>query len=252
MKAERRHDLETNSLARILSLTPGFFRQHGAKVLLGVVIVTLAIILMRQRSSLAEQEVDVAWGNISAARQATAQLTQLPREGLEPDDEFNARLSIIDGAGKSIKAAMASDNAQLVAEALVAQGDFYWTLANLPEITRGAAATQPAKFRLESTPQEYLAKAQETYEKVLKSHKDSALPATIAQFGLAAIAENRGDWAAATRIYETLSADPATTPAFKSQALYRIQLMDKVKRPLFLATTRPASAPVMPLPILPK
>ena len=232
-----------NSLAKVLSQAPGFFRQHGAKVLLGVVIVALVIILMRQRSSLAEQDVNAAWSQISAARQATAQLGELPRQGLEPTQEFNARGSIVDAAGRSIKAALASDDTHLVAEALVAQGDLYWTLANSPEISGGAAATQPTKFRLDNTPQEYLTKAQDAYEKVLKAHKDSILPAMTAQFGLAAIAENRGDWAAAIAIYEALSSDPATSPAFKTQALYRLKQLDKVKRPLFLATTRPAPTP---------
>lgn len=250
MKAERRHDLETNSLAKVLSQAPGFFRQHGAKVLLGVVIVTLAIIMMRQRSTLAEQEVNVAWSNISAARQATAELDSLPRRGLEPKDDLNTREAIVAAAGKSIAAALASDDPKLVAEALVAQGDFYWALANLPEITGGAAATQPAKFRLENTPQEYLAKAQESYEKVLKSHRSSLLPATTAQFGLAAIAENRADWATATTIYDGLVADPATSPAFKTQAQFRLQQMAKVKRPLYLSTTRP-TLPSMDM-ILPK
>lgn len=241
-----------NSLAKVLTLAPGFFRQHGAKVLLGVVIVALVIILMRQRSSLAEQDVNAAWSNISAARQATAQLGELPRQGLELTQEFTARRSIIDAASRSIKAALASDDPHLVAEALVAQGDLYWTMANSPELTSGAAATQPTKFRLDSTPQEYLTKAQEAYEKVLKSHKTSILPVMTARFGLAAIAENRGDWAAASAIYEALSADPATSPAFKTQAQFRLLQLDKVKRPLFLATTRPASVPAMSDVILPK
>ena len=252
MKAERRHDLETNSLAKVLTQAPEFFRRHGAKALLGVVIVVLVIIMMRQRSNQAEQEVNVAWSNISAARQATMQLDDLPRRRLDPTQEFNARNEIIDATGRSIKAALASDNTQLVAEALVAQGDLYWTLSNLPAITGGAASTQPTKFHMESTTQEYLTKAQEAYEKVLKSHTNSGLPAITARFGLAAIAENRGDWAAATKFYDALSADPAIGPAFKTQAQFRLRQMDKVKRPLFLATTQPATLPSMSDVILPK
>ncbi len=251
MKAERRHDLETNSLAKALAQAPGFFRQHGAKVLLGVVVVVLGIILMRQRSSLAEQEVNVAWSNISAARQATGELESLPRRGLDPKEELGAREAIVAAAGKSITAAKASDDPKLVAEAIVAEGDFYWALANLPEITGGAAATQPSKFRMESTPQEYLAKAKEAYEKVMKSHRSSLLPATTAQFGLAAIAENRGEWATATTIYEGLVTNATTSPAFKTQAQFRLQQMAKVKRPLYLSTTRP-TLPSMSDVLLPK
>ena len=38
MKAERRHDLETNSLAKVLTQVPEFFRRHGAKALLAGVL----------------------------------------------------------------------------------------------------------------------------------------------------------------------------------------------------------------------
>ena len=46
MKAERRHDLKTNSLASCWPISPTFMRLYGSRVLLGVLLVGLAGLLI--------------------------------------------------------------------------------------------------------------------------------------------------------------------------------------------------------------
>src|SRR5258706_2458213 len=46
MKAERRHDLKTNSLAMALADFPTFMRVYGSRIVLGVLIVGLAGLLI--------------------------------------------------------------------------------------------------------------------------------------------------------------------------------------------------------------
>jgi hypothetical protein len=55
MKAKRRHDLQTNQLARFMENMPEFLKLHGNKVLLGVIFIALLIVLIRYRASSAEQ-----------------------------------------------------------------------------------------------------------------------------------------------------------------------------------------------------
>src|SRR5665213_2899805 len=47
MKAERRHELKTNALAKNLEQAPEFFQKHGSQLLLGLVLCLLAFILVR-------------------------------------------------------------------------------------------------------------------------------------------------------------------------------------------------------------
>src|SRR3954471_22835746 len=58
MKAERRHHLQENSLVHALEAAPFFFRKYGTQLLLGVLIVVLVIMLLRNRaaSALATEE----------------------------------------------------------------------------------------------------------------------------------------------------------------------------------------------------
>src|SRR6476646_7036435 len=47
MKAERRHQLQENSLVRNVRNFPEFWRAYGSKILLGIILILLAILLIR-------------------------------------------------------------------------------------------------------------------------------------------------------------------------------------------------------------
>lgn len=246
MKAQRRHDLQTNSLARALSQSPVFFRKHGAKVFLAIVVIGLAIILIRQRMSLAEQEVNVGWGNITIARDAIGQLAQTPAFRLDGENEFSLRSRLTNDASRAVRTAVSADDRALASEGLVVQGDLNWTLANLPEIV--GAATRPA-LKSQVAAADYLSRAEDSYARVLKSYADFPLAAASARFGLAACAENRGQWDQAAEQYQAIIKDPALALSFKPQAEFRLKHISQVKEPLYLAlipeATQPATASAM-------
>jgi len=65
-----------------------------------------------------------------------------------------------------------------------------------------------------------------------------------ARFGLAAVAENRGQWDAAKTIYDTVAADPAAMASIKSLAIVRAAQVDQLRRPLYVSpTTAPSTVP---------
>ena len=74
MKAQRRHELQTNTLAERLSNLPEFWNKHGTKVLLVLVAIALVIVLIRYRISSARQATLTAArrpGDYAAARWST-------------------------------------------------------------------------------------------------------------------------------------------------------------------------------------
>jgi len=237
MKAQRRHDLQTNSLAKILSDLPAFFRQHGAKVFLGIVIIGLAVILIRQRMNLAEQEVSAGWSDITSARVVLENLAQPPRYGI---DEYNRRREGIDQATRYIRTATRADDRALAAKGLVVQGDMNWVLANLPAIP--GAATQPALTKGEPTASEYLTRAKDSYNQVLRGFSQFPLAVADARFGLAACAENEHDWDKAAEHYKAILNDASLAATFKPLVEYRLKAMEQVKAPLYFATL-PATQP---------
>jgi hypothetical protein len=242
MKSQRRHDLQTNSLAKALSQAPGFFRKHGAKVFLAIIVVGLLIIVLRQRSNLAQQEMNVGWSNVTVAREAIDQLAQSSHMGMGSEAEFNFRGKQVEMVSTAGKTAEGSDHRPLAAAGLVVRGQLNWTLANLPEIE--GAATRPS-LKMEQTSAEYLERAEDAYRRVVKDYGDVTASEAAARFGLAACAENRRDWAAAREQYEAVMADKRLSPTFGPMAEFRLKALAKIKDPLYVApATQPAAEPV--------
>ncbi len=86
--------------------------------------------------------------------------------------------------------------AALKAQALILKGDFNFNMANFPELP--GAATQPSLRPAESD-DSLLSNASDAYTEVLQSYASEKFAVTAAHFGLAAVAENRGNWDAARR-----------------------------------------------------
>ncbi|HMB94710.1 MAG TPA: hypothetical protein VKK61_01590, partial [Tepidisphaeraceae bacterium] len=55
MKAERRHELQTNTLAQFLTDLPIYLRLHANKLLVGVIVVCGIILLIRYRNNATAQ-----------------------------------------------------------------------------------------------------------------------------------------------------------------------------------------------------
>ena len=249
MKSERRHELHTNSLADTLSRTPEFFREHGSKVLLGVIIVLLVVILIHQRTRRNLEQLDTGWTSITSARSSIERIWVLPAQLRNATDIAAARRQLIESASSALTSVIGSDNPQLAAEAYLLRGDLNWTLANLPELPE--AATQPA-LKLEGSSQEYLNRAEEAYQKVVRVYADQTTSVANARFGLAAIAENRHDWARAKSLYDEIKNDPKTIPSYKTLADLKIAALAVIDTPVYIvpssqpaapAATAPATAP---------
>ena len=69
MKADRRHELQTNTLARQLHGLPEVLRQHGNKLLMGVVLIALIVLVFRYRDIRARQEQQTLTEALNAARE---------------------------------------------------------------------------------------------------------------------------------------------------------------------------------------
>ena len=253
MKSERRHELHTNSLAQALTRTPEFLREHGSKVLLGIIIVLLVVILIHQRTRRNREQLDTGWTSITTARYSIERIGMLSAQFRNAGDVAAGRRQLTESANSALTSVVGSDNPQLAAQAYLLRGDLNWTLANLPELPE--AATQPS-LKLESSSQDYLSRAEEAYQKVLRMYAEQTLSVTNARFGLAAIAENRHDWARAKSIYEEIKNDAKTIPSYKTLAELKINALPLIDTPVYIvpssqpavpaapaATTAPATAP---------
>ena len=240
MKSERRHELQTNSLAQALAHAPEFFRQHGSKLLLGIIIVLLATILIYQRSRKGEEQLQVGWSSISTARTLIGELSTSVASRDTAVNQYGMRQQIIANVNNNLNSILHSSDRQLAAEAHLLRGDLSWTLANLPDIP--GAATQPT-LKMSSSAEEYLKLAEESYRRVLNNYSDQSNSVISAQLGLAAVAENRHDWDAAGKIYNTIKADPNILAAYKTLAEKRLEAMEVIRQPVYLSpTTQPAPA----------
>ena len=242
MESERRHELQTNALAGYLSRAPELFREHGSKVMLVIIIALLATILLYQRSRKSNEQLQVGWTNIAAARMSIEQLAASPRVGQGmPAEQINLRQQLANNVNGALNSILAAGDRQLAAEANLLRGDLNWTLANLPEIP--GAATRPA-LRMPSATSEYLTVAEESYRRVTNTYSDQKFSVAAARFGLAAIAENRGQWEIAATMYKSVKDDSNTITAYKALADRQLAAIDVVRSAIYLVpTTQPASSP---------
>lgn len=239
MKAERRHDLETNDLAKKIIQAPDYFKLYGGRVALAVVAVVVVALLVNYRIRSKQANLAASQEGIGAARDAIVQLSAMNAMGGPSQEVAVRRQQLISNAVQAIDTVNErSEDPKFLAQAQVLRGDLYWTVANLSELP--GAATQPA-LAVEPKAEDALGQAEGAYKRVLDSYADQTLPAVTARFGLAAIAENRGKWDDARRQYDTLAADANVPAVYKTQAQTRIRLLSQLQKGVYVATTQPAA-----------
>src|SRR5438477_73774 len=203
MKAERRHELQQNSLARFIDNLPVMARLYADRILLVVVLILLVIVLIRWRMNTAVERQVTITNDLATARSSVQQLQSMRMIG--PPEQLAAQRSKtideVNAAIDSISTNASTSDTALQARALLTRGDLYWTLSNLPPIP--GAATQPA-LRLARSSDEYLSQSASAYEQVLKNFPNQADTALAANFGLAAIAENHHNWDEAEKVYNQI------------------------------------------------
>lgn len=113
----------------------------------------------------------------------------------------------------------------VTARSLRLQGDFHWLAATLPP--PAFPSTRPAEERTEMpAAADSLASAKAAYQSVIDDYAQQRGEARVARFGLAAIAEEQGDFEAARAQYDAILAEDALPDVQKNYAEGRRALLD--------------------------
>jgi hypothetical protein len=228
MKAERRHELETNDLAKKIIQAPDYFKLYGGRIALALVVLTALALLVNYRIRSKREDLAAAQTGVAEVREAVTQLGSPNLMG-PPEQLAMRRQQMISDATAAIERVNEhSEDPKLLAQAAVLRGDLFWTIANLTEVP--GAATRPA-LALEPKPDVALDQAQSAYKRVVDGYPGEQLPAVTSRFGLAAVAEN-----------QAIGADANTPAVYKTQATQRLRLLASLQKGVYLATaTQPAT-----------
>lgn len=242
MKSERRHELKSNDMARGLEHLPDLARRYGTRILLGVVLVVLVVVIIFNRIHAKKAAVQAAHEGLASAQYALSELRSFNTfQYLTPEGDVLARIrqQLTEEARNGLSIALGqTGDSQVMAAALVAQGDLNWLVATLPPVP--AATTRPS-LNLEPEPSKALDLAEKSYQQVLSHYGEERISAIAARFGLAAIAENKKDWTTARTLYDTIANNPDTPTALKTQASVRLTILARLQNPILLA--KPSTQP---------
>ncbi|MEZ0263850.1 MAG: hypothetical protein ACAI43_03915 [Phycisphaerae bacterium] len=236
MKSEHRHELKTNDLAATIITAGDYFRIYGGRIALGLAIVILVVVLIYQRTTRAKAERAQLPGTLAQAR---GQIDRLASLQLVPKDKEidEARLSI-----EKVKND-ASDDA-LKAGALAAEGDLNWAIATYPNDPTGSGSTTAPATVTEQERVAAAAAAKTAWQAVVDKYPDQRLAVVTARFGLAALAENSRDWAAARQQYEAVKALPNLAKAHKQMAEGRLAYLELIQKPVLIGDVKAGPDPV--------
>ena len=246
MKAERRHELQTNSLALWLRWRfPQLAQEYGTRVLLGVIFLALVVVLVRYRINAPRAAAEEAALRLAAAKDLVNDL----KAGVPPGQ--------ISGVTDLVMKAMdRSESPQVQALGHLTLGDYFWALANCPD--RPEAATQPELYRPALPHDQLLSKAEEAYGKALAAQKEQGYVRAAAHMGLGAVAEQRGfdldraskgttaptnkHWAVATEQYEAVTNAADAPQVLKDEAKWQLDQIPRLQQPVWLVAATQAAA----------
>lgn len=254
MKAERRHDLKTNALARGIEGLPDYWRDYGNKLLLVVIAALLVYLGVRYWSQKRANEAQAVTESLQSAQSALQDLDRLPMGYMSAMAQPSA---LADQRQKAVQSAEIAINTVIndardpkaLASGYLAKAELNWKLANMPEIP--GAQTQPS-LRMSKNPDEFLNAARSAYEQVLQPQFSGQTLATFqARLGLAAIAENQQKWDAARQQYQAILDASNFPPEFKSYASDRLAELPNLQKPALLGEgpnlfSHPATQPTTP------
>ena len=254
MKAERRHQLQANELARQLETFPETLKRHASKIILAVTALVVIIFVVRYRQQAEQVRLAGLSNALSVIRRYPNELRALDLMRMPELRVATERTQLIGETTSAIETVLRDADGPYAdamrAEAWVARGDLNWAIANLRPLA--GAATQPA-LKLPRSGDDYLRAAEEAYGTVARHHEAQVVPWVTAQFGLAAIAENRREWDKAREIYTAVLNNTRVPQVFKTQATLRLNTLDQIRNPSLIgpfgaaatqATTQPATQAV--------
>lgn len=247
MKAERRHELRTNALARSVEGAPDLWREYGSRILLAVLVAAIVFLLVKYWNDSKARQAQAVTEAIQAANSSVRELGMLPlevRPGSPAADLAESRQRVAQQAEQSINTVLNSaKDSKLLADAYLIRGDLNWTLANFPELP--AAETLPSNLQLTNR-DAFMEQARSSYQKVLDpQYSGSTTDVFYARMGIAAVAENMGQWDQAKSQYEAIR-DAANMPqSFKEVAGTRLADLAKDQTPVLLVPP-PVAVPAAP------
>ncbi|HUB23813.1 MAG TPA: hypothetical protein VL992_00190 [Tepidisphaeraceae bacterium] len=223
MKAERRHELRTNSLAMALANIPDTVRTNIITVILTVLIAGLTVFVVRYRLSLSQERSVRAVDDLAVAREEIDEIkTMAGADASVGEEKFRDTTALLD----SVMASLGSDP-KVAARVLAARGDLNWNMAGL-----AGATTQPSSGE---SADDYLKAAATAWQQVVEKYSDQELPVCDARLGLAAVAEDHGDFDQARKHYQAIIDDSHAPQVIQIQARIMLQDLDKVAQPVVLA-----------------
>ena len=258
MKAERRHELQTNSLALWLKWrAPELWKKFGNWVLLGVIVLCLAIVLIRRQINAPREAARAASEMLTQAREGIMQLEMGVRT---PGESTTVQKLIRDSLDRS-------DAPDVQALGHLSLFDYYWALATYP--VPPEASSQPS-LRPEETQDVLLDKAEQALDLAIKDQSTNGGLIGRALLGRAYVAELRASqadrsvhyksttqsaqWAIARDRYQAVISNPKVPPLLQDEARRKLALLPTLQRPVYLAPppVESTTAPAGPLgPMLP-
>ena len=226
MKAERHHQLQTNTLATKLVQLPDLGKIYGRRIAFAVIIIVLSGLLGYEYWTRAQAKAVAITTNMANARSLVDKLAEYP---LVP---FTIKPGPASEARKLLEDVMAqSKDRKVLAQALVLQGDLDWNMAQVPMLSL-EPEDQPDR-----PPADLKNMARDSYQQVLDKYPEQSDAVTAARFGLAAIAENdasassdKDKFADPRLYYQQIMATPGIREDLASLAEARLQMLDQVAR----------------------
>jgi tetratricopeptide (TPR) repeat protein len=251
MKAERRHELKSNSLAHWLEGLPAFVQEHANRLMLGLILILLVILALQYRARVAAKAAAQSQTDLETARENIDELRAGDFQGQsmiyastqEAAKDRTLLTTLAEGAISDVLRDTSADPI-MQARGQLARGDLYLQLGVFPDLP--GATTEP-DLALPKSRSDLLDLAEEGYRDALRiAPADQILTRNSARLGLAAVAENRGKWDEAQTWYQQVIDDPQGGSALQDYATRRVQQDATLRQPVVLAsdeqtTTAPAA-----------
>ena len=250
MKSKRQEAPRSKKLSGQWQDWPEFLQQNASRILLGLALVVLAVLIVRYRIASAQTRAVTARAADARARQDLQQLKQERELSEEPPELLAARRDQLTRQILAELAEVLNDSGDsdfmLRADAYAIRGDLYWTLANSPVFPE--AATRPS-LALRDSSDTLLDEAQRDYQHVVEQYPNQLMNWATAEFGLAAIAENRSNWDEAKKRLEEVQNRTDAPEMLKNTAQVQLGLLGRISQPILVgpypataATTEPTAA----------
>ena len=228
MKSEERHKLKSNELADSLKELSEFFNRHSSKLLAGVIaiLVLAAAVLWTQKNEAASQyeRIYLLQSLIAQSNQLQYRAAQQTRVQSEENTTEGFLYNVEPQAGLLAELAQMETGSPVGITALLQQAQ------NLRSQLLYSDKAMSEQKQLELN-----RRTEIIYQRVINECPKQAVVAATARFGLALLAENRGQWDQAKQIYETITDDKEGQLAGTTLPLHaqkRLDLLDGINQPI--------------------